>query len=75
MGKWKDKSNDLKERTEPRSRTKIVKESYNVTRSFVLRESTLNDLDDITKYEGYKSRNALVNDILENYIDEYYAKK
>lgn len=75
MSKWQDTSDTLQERTEPRSRTKVVKESYNKTLSFVLRESTLADLDDITKYEGYKSRNALVNEILEKYIDDYYKNK
>lgn len=75
MDKWANTSADLKERTKPRERTKVVKESYNKTLSFVLRESTLADLDDITRYEGYKSRNALVNEILEKYIDDYYKNK
>ena len=43
--------------------------------SIVVRESTLQDLTDITAYEGYKSRNALINHILETYIDDYYRKK
>lgn len=62
-------------RTEPRPRTKVVQESYNKVFSVVVRESTLRDIDDIATAGGYKSRNALINEILENYIDDYYRKR
>lgn len=75
MSKWEQTSDTLQERTEPRARTKVVQESYNKMVSIVVRESTLQDLSDITAYEGYKSRNALINHILETYIDDYYGKK
>lgn len=75
MSKWEQTSDTLQERTEPRARTKVVQESYNKMFSIVVRESTLQDLSDITAYEGYKSRNALINHILETYIDDYYGKK
>lgn len=75
MSKWEQTSDTLQERTEPRARTKVVQESYNKMLSIVVRESTLQDLSDITAYEGYKSRNALINHILETYIDDYYGKK
>lgn len=73
--RFAEKSEAMNGRTEPRERVKVVKESYNKTMTFVLRESTIKDLNDIVNYEGYKSRNALVNEILEKYIDDYYSKK
>lgn len=76
--KWQQESSKIDGgtgRTEPRPRTKVVQESYNKIFSVVVRESTLKDIDDIAQAGGYKSRNALINEILEAYIDNYFEKK
>lgn len=78
MANWEQESNKISGgtgRTEPRARTKVVQESFSKSFSIVVRESTLADLEDITAAGGYKSRNQLINEILEAYIDNYYNEK
>lgn len=53
---------------------KLVREGKTFQTSFVLRESTRTALDDIRAELG-KSRNELVNDILEAYIANYYKER
>lgn len=50
---------------------KVVRESKTVQTSVVIRESTREALDDI-RVELGKSRNDLINTILEEYIESYY---
>lgn len=53
---------------------KLVREGKTFQTSFVLRQSTREALDDIRAELG-KTRNELVNDILEEYIDRYYKER
>lgn len=53
---------------------KLVKEGKTFQTSFVLKQSTREALDTIRSEQG-KSRNELVNDILEAYIDNYFREK
>lgn len=53
---------------------KLVREGKTFQTSFVLRASTREALDDIRADLG-KSRNELVNDILEEYIERYYKER
>ena len=52
---------------------KIVKESKNTPISAVIRPSTKEALDNISRDQG-KKRNELINDILEAYIKNYYSE-
>ena len=56
----------------PRRGYRLIRESKKIPVSILIRESTRDALDEIQAEQG-KSRNEIINNILEEYIEKYYG--
>lgn len=77
MGKWQTESQKIDGgtgRTEPRERSVTKNAPKNKMFSISVCEAVAADLSDIAAAKG-ESRNAIINEALAMYIDNYYKKK
>ena len=76
MANWENEHNKISGgtgRTAPRERVITKAAPRNKAFSINISEPTAADLADIAEAKGI-SRNALINEVLEAYIDNYYKK-